>query len=449
MRTSAVGYRWVVLAVGTLAQAATSAYFQGLAGIGPALRAENGLTLGGLGLLLACPTVGIITTLLAWGPAADRYGERPVMTVGLGGAALCLVGASLTDALAARAILLVLAGAAGASVTTASGRAVLTWFPGDRRGVAMGIRQCAVPAGSGLAAAVLPSLVDGFGVHAAFLALGVLCLVAGVAVLAFIREPPASVQASVGAAVPPVVVPPVVPTAVVPPVVVPPAVVPTVADPPGRGGLATTRAAVSTRDILRDRRLWRLSGAGALLVVPQFTMIAFLVELLHDERGLSAHRAAVVLAVAQALGAAARIVTGAWSDRVGQRVRPLRTIAGGVAVGMVLAAFSVHAPTVLLAVVLVVVAGVTVCWNGLAFTAAGELAPPGRAATSMAAQNSANFVSAAVTPPLVGVLITGIGWSPAFLLIALAPVLATIMLGPLVEPRRAAGRARADEGLAA
>src|ERR1700755_202367 len=155
MRNVGAGYRWVVLAGGTGGQATTSAYFQGLAGIGPALRAEHGLTLGGLGLLLACPTAGILLTLLAWGPVVDRYGERPAMTAGLAGSAVCLFSAGLGHGLATRAVLLALAGAAGASVTTASGRAVLTWFPGARRGVAMGIRQCAVPAGSGLPAPVL------------------------------------------------------------------------------------------------------------------------------------------------------------------------------------------------------------------------------------------------------------------------------------------------------
>jgi hypothetical protein len=37
-------------------------------------------------------------------------------------------------------------------------------------------------------------------------------------------------------------------------------------------------------------------------------------------------------------------------------------------------------------------------WNGWVFTAAGELAPPGRAATAMAVSNTANYVSDAATP---------------------------------------------------
>ncbi|OHV32442.1 MULTISPECIES: MFS transporter [Pseudofrankia] len=417
MGTRGAGYRWVVLAVGTVAQATTSAYFQGLAGIGPALRAEHGLTLGGLGLLLACPTAGILLTLLAWGPLVDRYGECPAMTAGLAGAAVCLFGAGLGHGLATRAVLLALAGAAGASVTTASGRAVLTWFPGARRGVAMGIRQCAVPAGSGLAAAGLPAVTDRFGVAAAFYALAACCLAAGIAVLAFIREPPPALRADAPRPVAAGFSGPAQPAAHAEP------------------GLAGDRPA-STRDVLRDRRLWRLSVAAGLLVVPQFTMVAFLVEVLHDGRGMSAQRAAVVLTVAQAAGALARILVGAWSDRVGARLRPLRVLAVAAAAGMVAAAVATAAaPVGLLAVVLVLAAAVTVCWNGLAFTAAGELAPPGRAATAMAAENTMNFVAAAATPPLVGLLVTGTGWSRAFLLVAIAPVAAAFALRPILERR--------------
>ncbi|MBX6390582.1 MAG: MFS transporter, partial [Frankia sp.] len=408
-------YRWLVLAAGTLAQASTSAFFQGLAAVGPALRDQHGLTLGGLGLLLACPTIGVLATLLPWGPVVDRYGERPAMTVGLSGAASCLLGAGLSEPVAARAVLLVAAGAFGGSVNAASGRAVMTWFPADRRGVAMGIRQCAIPAGSAFAAAGLPPLVAALGVDAAFDALAVGCALACVAVLVVIREPPRDLSATPSASGSPAV---------------------------ARETRPRPAAAGSTRAVLADRRLWRLSLAAGLMIVPQFTMIVFLVEVLHDGRGMSAQRAAAVLTLAAVLGAVARIGAGAWSDRARARVRPMRTVAVGCVVGMSLAALAVAvAPVGLLAVVLVLVSAVTVCWNGLAFTAAGELAPPGRAATAMSFETSANFASSSLTPPLVGLLIGATGWSRGFLLVTLAPLVAALLLRPLLEPRRAASPA--------
>src|SRR5918996_6488827 len=148
-------YRWVVLAVGTAAQAAT-AYFLGLAAVTPALREHLGWGLAGLGVLIGLASAGLIPTLLAWGSAADRYGERWVMASGLVGAAGALGGIALVDDPVAAGALLVVAGACGASVNAASGRAVLTWFPAAGRGTAMAIRQTSVPVGAAVAAVAPP-----------------------------------------------------------------------------------------------------------------------------------------------------------------------------------------------------------------------------------------------------------------------------------------------------
>ena len=68
-------------------------------------------------------------------------------------------------------VLLALAGAAGSSVNSASGRAVMAWFPAEQRGLALGIRQAAIPIGGALAAIALPPIEQAGGVQAAFLAI--------------------------------------------------------------------------------------------------------------------------------------------------------------------------------------------------------------------------------------------------------------------------------------
>ena len=47
-------------------------------------RTEYGLSIGEVGLLLAAPWIGGTLTLLPWGIAADRFGERTVLALGLG-----------------------------------------------------------------------------------------------------------------------------------------------------------------------------------------------------------------------------------------------------------------------------------------------------------------------------------------------------------------------------
>jgi hypothetical protein len=70
-------YRWVVLAVGTLAQAATAAHFLGLAAVTPALRAHSGLGVAGVGALVGGISIGVMATLILWGSAADRSASVP------------------------------------------------------------------------------------------------------------------------------------------------------------------------------------------------------------------------------------------------------------------------------------------------------------------------------------------------------------------------------------
>ncbi len=69
-------YRWAVLAAGTIAQTSFSALAIGLPVLVPTLREEYGLSLGQIGVLLGAEWVGALVTMLPWGIAADRFGER-------------------------------------------------------------------------------------------------------------------------------------------------------------------------------------------------------------------------------------------------------------------------------------------------------------------------------------------------------------------------------------
>jgi sugar phosphate permease len=382
-------YRWVVLAAGVVAQASSAAVLQGLPGLAPKLRDEYDLGLTGLGVLLACVTFGLVATLVLWGAAADRFGERRVMTSGLVLAALALVAATRTTTVGPLMATLVVAGAAGASVNAASGRAVLGWFPPAQRGFAMGVRQTALPIGAGVAAAVLPPLAAARGLDAAFLAMAGASGFAAVVVLVLVREAP-------GAAV-------------------------RVA-----GDLSPAR----------DPRIRRMGAVSALLVVPQFLVVAFVVVYLVDEQAFAVATAALVLALVQFGGGAGRIVAGRWSDRLGVRLRPLRRL--GVATAALFVALTGLTATGTPAVVPLLVVGgvVAISWNGLAFTAVGEMAGPGRAGTALGLQNTAVAVGAALTAPVLGAVVDRTAWSVGFALAAAAAGAAVLLLRPLVAVER-------------
>jgi sugar phosphate permease len=370
------GYRWTILALGTAAQASYAAVFLGVAVLAPFLRADYDLSLTEIGLALATVSIGSMVTLLPWGLLADRIGERAVLAGGLGAAAVAMVAAAYASSFASLVAALTVAGAAGASVNAASGRAVMSWFDAGQRGFALGIRQTAIPIGGAVAALVLPAVATAGGLRAALLALAGGCFGAAVAGGIGLREAP-----------------------------------------PDREETLTR-----SEHPLRDRRIWRLAVASALLVGAQISVLAFAVLFLHDERSLSTAVAAALLAIMQLLGAGLRIGMGRWSDRVGRRVAPLLRLSFALAVALATSAALTEAPLALLLPALVLAGALGLSWNGLAFTATAELAGRARSGAALGFQQTALSIAAAATPPLFAALVEASSWGIAFGCAAVLPL---------------------------
>ena len=81
-----------------------------LAVLAPSLRDEYDLTLTQIGVLLAAEWVGLTLSMIPWGFAADRYGERWTLTVGLTACAACLAGAAYAPSFRALFVLLMVGG---------------------------------------------------------------------------------------------------------------------------------------------------------------------------------------------------------------------------------------------------------------------------------------------------------------------------------------------------
>jgi sugar phosphate permease len=379
-------YRWVVLAVGAVGAGAFAALRMGLPALSPALRDEYALSLGEVGVALSAVAIGVMLTLLPWGVLTDRIGERPVLAIGLTGTAIALAAAAFAPSFEALVAGLFAAGMLGASATGASGRAVMGWFGRGERGLALGIRQMALPLGGALSSLTLPWMAGLGGVRAALLWLAGLSLAAAVAALVWMRDAP-------------------------PP---PPGI-------PARAGPVPTR----------DRRAWRLGAASGLLVIGQSALLGFVVLFLVDERGMDYGLAAGGLAVLQLGGALARLAAGRRSDVEGLRIPLLRRIALADAVLIAGVAALVSGPGLLLYPVLALAGVTAMCWNGLAFTVAAEIAGRRRAGTAVSLQNTIVSVGGAIAPAAFGTLVAATSWTAGFALCAAAPVVAFAVLGPL------------------
>src|SRR5699024_8892872 len=68
-------------------------------------------------------------------------------------------------------------------------RGIILWFPIEKRGTAMGIKQMGVTFGSALAALLLLPVASAWGWRPAILAAGILLIIVGILSFHFFREP--------------------------------------------------------------------------------------------------------------------------------------------------------------------------------------------------------------------------------------------------------------------
>ena len=377
-------YRWVILGVGVVAQSALSGVFFGLPVLAPELAEHYELTLADLGILFAASNIGGIATTLPWGLLTDRVGERVSIGFGLGGLAAGFLGAAVLPAYWTLFALVVVAGASGVSVSAASGRAVMGWFARSERGLALGVRQASVPVGGAAASLGLPALLAAGGLELAFVTLGLWALGAAVLACFLLRDPPVEEEA----------------------------------------------LEELTRP-LRDARLWRLSLGSTLYVCVQVGITSFLVLYLHGERGLSLAEAGAAAAAIHLLGGVGRIGFGALSDRRGARIGLLRAIGVATAAVTALAAALLPVPLEVVVPLLVLAGGLSMCWNGLSFTAAAELAGRRRSGAALGVQQTMLSAGCVVMPVVFAYLVDLSSWRIAFAALALLPLAGARVLASL------------------
>ena len=376
-------YRWVVLFAGTLASAGYAAVPLGLSAIAPELASHYHLSLQQIGVLFGASALGQVVLLLPWGFAADRWGERFVIGVGLSLTAGALALATVPRSFVPLVVVLAAVAGFGASAASGSGRAIMQWFTRGERGLALGIRQSSVPLGGAVGALALPPITAAGGVDAAYLALAGACVVCAIVAVVLLRREAAHEDELHELGRP-----------------------------------------------LRDRRIWILCVGSAFVLVGQIAVMNFVVLFLHDARGVGTGRAAAVLAGVQVLGGVLRVAGGRWTDRQGRRVPLFRRFAFLLALALGGAAALESASLWLLVPVLLLAGGLGMSWNGLSFTAAAEIAGRRRAGAAVGFQQTVLAVGSAVAP-IAFAAAAAASWRFAFAGAAVCPIVGALLLRPL------------------
>jgi predicted MFS family arabinose efflux permease len=393
-------HRWKVLAAGVAANVSFSAAAAGIPTTAIWLRSGYRLDDAALGVALGAIGLGVALTELPWGVATDRWGDRPVLLGGLAATALALLtmaafmvpSAAFVPAFHWLVAAMCVVGLAGGSVNGSSGRAIMRWFKEGERGLAMSIRQTAVPLGGGLGALVLPWLASVAGFRAVYGLLALMCVASVLLAWRWLHEPrdedkmPGSPR-----------------------------------DPYGP---------------LRDPAIWRIVLAIGLLCGPQFAVLSFATVYLHDFGGVGIAGTTFTMVAVQLGAMVMRVWSGRHTDLHGNRrgyVRIVVLIA--VAAFAVLAlATAAHADAPLL-IAATIAAGITVsAWHGVAYTELATLAGPARAGTALGMGNSLVYLSLFLAPFSIPHVLAATSWAGVWLFAGMV-ALATWPLFPRPLPR--------------
>lgn len=343
--------------------------------LAPAIAAEAGIPAALAGIHTALVYAGALISGPLTGAFIHRYGGIRVLQAGLTlcGAAVALATLGHPVALALSALL---GGVGHGPVTPAGSHLLASRAPPNRRALIFSLKQCGVPAGAMLIAAITPLIAALWGWRA-----GVMAVAAVLVTMALALQPlraPLDAERDHGVRL---------------------------------GSLgAAWGAALGSLLILRELPvLRRLTVMSALYGVSQFCFSSFFVVFQVEALGVPLTEAGFRLALAQAAGVAGRVLWGVVADRMGARPVLMGLGLAAAASGTVLLLAGPSWPGAVVTLAGMGMGATAIGWNGVFLAETARLAPTGRVGAATAAGGFVFGACMLVGPPLFSVLVQASG----------------------------------------
>jgi len=366
MKTLTKEYRWVILAIATLAQACACFFVQGFGAIAIHVKNEMSLSNWQIGILVSAAQFIPLIGLLVAGELLDKYSERFVVGMGtvIVGVALC--GAALVNSYTELLILLTILGLGYSTAQPGGSKSVSNWFAGNQLGFAMGIRQAGLPLGGAIAALLLPFIATHYSIQAAFLTGGLVALFGATLFMLLYKSPERQHRL-----------------------------------PEKQVDL---RSAIASRFMMaKDPSMRNIMLSGASLTASQYAISVFLVLYLHTSLGLDSFVATTMFFIVLGAGITGRIVLAAWSDRCkAGRYFPVLTCLGAVTVFLTLLPLLETKNLAIVSVFMALIGFFAYGWYGPWVAYVAETAPADRKGFALGMAMTANQISVVLVPPIIG-----------------------------------------------
>jgi sugar phosphate permease len=361
------------------------------------IRADLGLSLGQMGLLLSAFSWSYALCQLPVGALVDKIGPRWLLGGGLVVWSLAQAAGGFASTFGYFVLARIALGIGEAPQFPAAARVVSNWFPARARGTPTGVYNSASPLGVALAPLVLAPLIAATSWHWAFFVTGAMGLIAAVVWVALYRDPVRAdmtaeeraylemdTAAAAAAAAP-------------------------------KAGFAAWLA------LFRYRVTWGMMLGFFGSVYLNWVYLTWLPGYLRTERHMDLAYAGIAASVPFMCGFAGALIAGWASDRVARAstspVRGRRNAVVASTLGMVV--FTIPAALVDSNIVAVACIAIVIflanASSACAWSLATVAAPPSRVASLGALQNFGGFLGGALAPILTGYIAQTWSFVPALL----------------------------------
>jgi ACS family hexuronate transporter-like MFS transporter len=386
---------WFMLGLLLSTQIAVAFVGRSLAPLGPLIEADLSLSKAQIGMLPAALFLGQAIISLPSGFLADRFGSRRLLLSLSFCLGLTFLLFTFINNFLLVLLLVVIGGFGYGAMHPTSNRGIMYWFPLNKRGSAMGIKQMGVTAGSALSAIILLPIAVKYGWQFALFIASLLLIGIGATSFMLYRDPINDVHVNT---------------------------------PKGE----SKNFFISIRALLKNKVLLTLSLASVGLTAAQLTFGTYLVFFLHEKLELGLYVASLLFVVSEVFGSMGRIVWGIVSDLLfsGKRIMILIIIAIITALCCVSIIFFSAGVPLLLVFILVAIFGFCIAgFNGIWMNAASESVT--REQSGLASGFSLMLGSLGVVfgPPIFGAIVDHTGtYTSAWLFLAVLMLVVTILL---------------------
>ncbi len=381
--------RFEVLALFTGAMVGASLFLMATGPLLPFLGAAFHLSQTQLGLVLSVQMSGSVLMTAVAGMLTDRFGDKALVLwtgVFMG---ISLIAAAFVHDFGWVLFWLLMYGIGFAAVTPSGSHAIIYFFKKKERGLAMGIRQCGVPAAGVLGSILLPAVAARWHYDAAFIVAGVATIVSCCAASLLYREP---VELE--------------------------------------GERVSVNAMFAEMAVMvRNVRLLLLTLTSMGLVCGQVAVMAFLTLTLVRETTIGLFACVSLFTLSQFAAIGGRIFWGWSSDKLfaGSRALPLGAV--GVLTGLLALCTSFISPVTaawILAVLAALLGFSAEGWFGVAVLAIAEVGGEEHSGSALGAALTFIFIAGCLAPIVIGAVSEVHGYAFAWRGVAFVQALAVI-----------------------